>query len=212
MTMMTSMATGSTSLLASKHPAPPGGICLSSDVFRQVEGKVEFGFEDLGEMMFKNIAKPVRVYRLRLEPEMAGTLVEAKPAKPDYKLRIAVIATVTAVLVACSIVAWRNYVWPRLQERALAENAALPLPDKPSLAVLPFDNLTQAADEDYFSDGMTNSLITDLSQVSGLFVIARNTTFTYTRSSRQRAAGWSRAGSSLRPRRKCAKGSGERPN
>ena len=112
--------------------AEPGGICLSESAHMQAEGKVESAFEDIGEHEVKNIAKPVRAYRV------AGG--DAAPA---------------------------------------AAEPALGIPDKPSIAVLPFTNMSGDAEQDYFSDGITEDLITELSRFRELFVIARNTTFTY---------------------------------
>jgi len=109
--------------------AEPGGICISDDAFRQVRAKVEAEFADIGEQSLKNIARPIRVYRI-----------------------------------------------------PIAENATaptLPLPDKPSIAVLPFANLSGDPEQEYFADGMVEEIITALSRIRWLFVIARNSSFTY---------------------------------
>ncbi len=110
--------------------AEPGGICVSRVVRDQVRDKVDFGFEDMGEQQVKNIARPVRVYRIPLA-ETART------------------------------------------------KAPLPLPDKPSLAVLPFQNMTGDAEQDYFVDGIVEEITTAISRLPWLFVIARNSSFTY---------------------------------
>jgi adenylate cyclase len=112
----------------------PGGICISEDAFRQVRGKVEVEFADLGEQSLKNIASPLRVYSVR----------PASASKPR-----------------------------------LAPAASLPLPDKPSIAVLPFANMSGDPEQDYFADGMVEEIITALSRIRWLFVIARNSSFTY---------------------------------
>jgi adenylate cyclase len=114
--------------------AEPGGICLSDDAFRQVRGKVEAEFADLGEQSLKNIARPLRVYGVR--PKSA--------AEPP---------TVAAT--------------------------ALPLPDKPSIAVLPFTNMSTDPEQEFFADGIAEDIITALSRYQSLFVIARNSSFTY---------------------------------
>jgi len=111
--------------------AEPQGICISEDTYRQVKGKVDLSFEDLGERQLKNIAGPVRAYNVRL----GGTL------------------------------------------RASA--ATLALPNKPSIAVLPFQNMSGDPDQEYFADGMVEEIITALSRMPWLFVIARNSSFTY---------------------------------
>jgi adenylate cyclase len=109
--------------------AEPGGICVSRVVRDQVRDKLDFGFEDLGEQQVKNIARPVRVYRVRV----------AEDALPK---------------------------------------APLALPDKPSLAVLPFQNMTGDAEQDYFVDGIVEEITTAISRLPWLFVIARNSSFT----------------------------------
>jgi adenylate cyclase len=113
--------------------AEPGGISISEDAFRQVRGKVEAEFADIGEQGLKNIARPLRVYSVR-------------PASAP--------------------------------ERA-APTSALPLPDKPSIAVLPFANLSGDPEQEYFADGMVEEIITALSRIRWLFVVARNSSFTY---------------------------------
>ena len=113
--------------------AEPGGISISEDVWRQVQGKVAANFVDAGEQSLKNIARPVRIYRVELGKQSA-----AEPAAPT-----------------------------------------LPLPDKPSIAVLPFQNMSGDPEQEYFTDGMVEDIITGLSRIKWLFVIARNSTFTY---------------------------------
>src|SRR6202049_4892728 len=115
--------------------AEPGGICISDDAFRQVRGKIEAEFADLGEQSLKNIARPLRVYRI------GRSLVSEQPTAPL---------------------------------------TALPLPDKPSIAVLPFANMTADPEQEFFSDGIAEDVITALSRFPSLFVIARNSSFTYT--------------------------------
>jgi len=111
--------------------AAAGGICVSEDAYRQVQGKVDADFVDLGEQSLKNIARPQRIYSVR--PAAAGELMPS----------------------------------------------ALPLPDKPSLAVLPFQNMSGDPEQEYFADGMVEEIITALSRIRWLFVIARNSSFTY---------------------------------
>jgi adenylate cyclase len=111
--------------------AEPGGICISSKVYEEVNGRVELACDDIGEQQLKNIARPVHVYRIRLDGALP--VVGSAPA----------------------------------------------LPDKPSIAVLPFQNMSGDAEQEYFADGITEDLITDLSKISSLFVIARNSSFAY---------------------------------
>jgi TolB-like protein len=111
--------------------AEPGGICVSGRVQEDAEGKLEITFENAGEQQLKNIARPVRVYRVRL----SGAVPTSRPA--------------------------------------------LPLPDKPSIAVLPFQNMSDDPEQEYFADGIVEEIITALSRFRELFVIARNSSFTY---------------------------------
>jgi len=151
--------------------AEGGGICLSGTAYDQVEGKLPFAFEFSGEHAVKNIARPVRVYRLRLEPGASATTSTLRRVHRRSVIRVATILAIAAVVGAGGWAGWR-WVAPR-------ESAGLPLPDKPSVAVLPFTNLSQDAAQEYFSDGVTEALINGLSKISGLFVIARNSVFTY---------------------------------
>lgn len=110
--------------------APPGGICVSDDAYRQVRGRLEADFQDMGEQELKNIARPVRAYRFHPGGNTKATL-------------------------------------------------ALSLPDKPSIAVLPFQNMSGDPEQDYFADGVVEDIITGLSRFKWLFVIARNSSFVY---------------------------------
>ena len=111
--------------------AEAGGICISSKVYEEISGRIDLACQDIGEQQLKNIARPVRAYRVCLD-------IVASTASP-----------------------------------------ALALPDKPSIAVLPFTNMSGDAEQEYFSDGISEDIITDLSKITGLMVIARNSTFTY---------------------------------
>ena len=156
--------------------AEPGGICLSRHVFNQIKNKVDVGFEDLGEQHVKNMPEPVHAYRVLLEPEAAGALIEETPEKSNT-WKWAAAAAVVVIAVAGGL-AWLQPWVPR-EEPASLEKMAFPLPDKPSIAVLPFANMSDDRAQEYFADGITEDIITDLSKVSGLFVIARNSTFVY---------------------------------
>jgi adenylate cyclase len=121
--------------------AEPGGIAVSESIRSAVKGKVSAGFDDLGEQTVKNIAEPVRAFRV--------ISVEADA--------------------------------PR--QKPVAADSDLALPDKPSLAVLPFTNMSGDPEQEYFADGITEDIITDVSKISGLFVIARNSSFAFKKQS-----------------------------
>jgi TolB-like protein/class 3 adenylate cyclase len=158
--------------------ADAGGVCLSRPVFDQVKKQPDLGYEYLGEHEVKNIAEPVRVYRVLTEPEAAGKVIgEARRTTRTWK-RVALAATVVALVGAAVAVTWLR-PWSPAVEPASVERMAFPLPDKPSIAVLPFDNLGGDAGQDHVADGLTEDIITTLSQVSSLFVISRNSTFVY---------------------------------
>jgi adenylate cyclase len=157
--------------------ADAGGICVSRSAYDQVKDKLTLGYEYLGEHSVKNIAEPVRVYRVLMEPEAAGKVIGEKRVEPKRGLKIALAAVIVLLLVVGGFLIWRTASPP--VEVASVEKMAFPLPEKPSLAVLPFDNLSGDSSQDYFSDGITENVITSLSNVSNLFVIARNSTFTY---------------------------------
>src|SRR5262249_34886547 len=148
--------------------AEGGGICLSGTAYDQIEGKLPLTCEFAGEHTVKNIARPVRVYRLRLDSS------EPPAPSPRGVSRALAISAVVIVLVLLGGAGWVGWRWLKPPE-----SAGLPLPDRPSVAVLPFTNLSQDPAQEFFSDGVTEDLITGLSKVSGLFVIARNSVFTY---------------------------------
>jgi adenylate cyclase len=160
--------------------AEPGGICVNRAVRDQVRDKVALAFEDLGEQQVKNIVRPVRAYRVVTE---AGVRVAAAagPGRRRWTPRRAIAAgTAALVLLATGAAAiWRLYP-PYPAPTAAGAPAATPaLPDKPSVAVLPFANLSGDPAQDYLADGLTDNLLDALAQNPGLFVIARNATQVY---------------------------------
>jgi TolB-like protein/tetratricopeptide (TPR) repeat protein len=142
--------------------AQPGGICVSGTAFDHVVNKADVGFTSLGEKRLKNIADPVRVYRILLDPSKAG-----KKAGQAYwpGTRTLILAGIGALLVALAAFA---YEW-----------RGPSAPQRPAVAVLPFVNLSGDPSQDYFADGITDALITDLAKLSGLDVIARNSVSAY---------------------------------
>ena len=158
--------------------ADPGGICVSRGVYDQVKNQVPQGFEYLGEHEVKNIAEPVRIYRILLTPDLEGKII-GEFKKKSGRTKMAYAAAIIIMMVICAVILWKFYSRPPAITPASLENMAYPLPDKPSIAVLPFDNLSNDSNQEYFCDGMTEDLITDLSKISGMLVIARHSTFAY---------------------------------
>src|SRR5512136_3213922 len=155
-----------------------GGICISGTAFDHVRNKLDLGYEYLGEQTVKNIALPVRVYRVLMEPEAAGKVIGEKKQKPQKWSWKAIAAVAVSILVVGGLI-WNFYLRGPQTEHARVEKMAFPLPDKPSIAVLPFANMSGDPKEDYFGDGIAEEIITALSKTPKLFVIARNSTFVY---------------------------------
>ncbi len=156
--------------------AEPGSICISGSAFDQVKNKLSIGFEDIGAQDVKNIPEPVPAFRVVAGPVSVARATETPAAVSRWRLP-AIAAAVLAVIAAGGIAWWQPWV-PDV-EPASIDKMAFKLPKKPSIAVLPFDNLSGEKEQEYFSDGITEDIITDLSKISGLFVVARNSTFSY---------------------------------
>ena len=158
--------------------AEAGGISISGTVYEHIKDKVSLGYHYLGEQEVKNIPEPVRVYRLLTEPEDAGKIIAEEKPK-GRKLHLAALcALVLVILVTGTFAIWNYYLRPSF-EPASIEKMAYPLPEKPSIAVLPFSNLSSDTEQEYIADGITENIITGLSQIPEMFVIARNSVFTY---------------------------------
>jgi TolB-like protein/class 3 adenylate cyclase/Tfp pilus assembly protein PilF len=207
-----------------------GGICISGTAYDQVENKLWLGYKYLGEQAVKNIAKPVRVYRVLMEPEAAEKVLGEKKAKPRQWQMVTMGLVIVVIVVFAAIVIWKFYIpsapqpevvskekiaTPQLEkpstlppatevapkekltppptekitkpapppapkmEVTSKEKMAFPLPDKPSIAVLPFSNMSGNPEQEYFCDGLSEEIINALSNLPQVFVIARNSTFTY---------------------------------
>ncbi len=159
--------------------AEPGGICVSGKVREELGDKLALSFADLGEQQVKNIAKPVKVFRVLMD----GTAVPPGTRRIARRYwRGGVLSLAGLAIIVATIVLVQNLsIKPPHTHASIPpqEKPALPLPDKPSIAVLPFINMSGDREQEYFSDGITDDLITDLSRLPGLFVIARDSSFTY---------------------------------
>ena len=158
--------------------AEPGGICISGTTYDHLKSKIDVGYESLGNQRVKNIEEPIRVYRVLV----ARDTVERAVTKANKKRRgwnpLSIGASLAILVGLISVVSWWK-PWAPQPVVASIERMALPLPSKPSIVVLPFVNLSGDKAQEVFSDGMTDDLITDLSKLSDLFVIASNTSFTF---------------------------------
>ena len=153
--------------------AEPGGVCVSEVVRQSLGNKLSLAFEDLGEQRVKNIPEPIRVFRVLPASLSVARRPERTRGLGAWSAVVAAVAL--AVALAGTALWWRP--WQVTVEPASTARMALPLPDKPSIAVLPFENLSGDPEQDYFADGMTDDLITDLSKVSALFVIDSDSVF-----------------------------------
>jgi adenylate cyclase len=152
--------------------AEPGGVALSAAAFEQVEGKVPLELDDLGPQQLKNIARPVRVYRVL---QHGAT---PRPRRSGRKIALSGAVTI-ALLSLVGIIAWWIQQSPPITDTPSVDDPALMLPRGPTIAVLPFANLTDDPAQEYFSDGLTEDIITGLSRFRELMVIARNSTLKY---------------------------------
>jgi adenylate cyclase len=158
--------------------ADTGGIAISGTAYDQVKTKLGVGYAYLGEQRVKSVAETVRVYRVLMDPAAAGKTVRAsRTAVHSWRLATVIAAAVVLLLAAGAAAWWRP--WEPKIEPASVERMALPLPDKPSIAVLPFANMSGDPEQEYFADGIVEEIITALSRLRWLFVIARNSSFTY---------------------------------
>ena len=164
--------------------AEPGGVCVSGSAFDHVRGRVEAEFIDLGERALKNIARPVRVYALEVgEIARASASTPPRPAVPAKPAARALLG-IGSLLIVIAAGGWYLFIANRPAAVATGPPALLasqaPAEAKHlSIVVLPFTNLSGNPAQDYFADGVTENLTTDLSRIRNSFVIARNTAFTY---------------------------------
>jgi adenylate cyclase len=156
--------------------AEPGAICLSEDAYRQVKARLDLAVADLGPTRLKNIAEPVRAYSLQVGmPAEARPAMQTGPPKPKQRWKLASLAAGIASLLMIAGVAWYFFG----EKRPAAVVAINSPPAHLSIVVLPFKNLSGDPTQDYFADGVTDNLTTDLSRIRNSFVIANTTAWTY---------------------------------
>ncbi len=151
--------------------ADTGGICISESVYSAVGKKLPFNYEFMGEQSVKNISEGVRAYRVLFYP---GTGKEG--TKSGSSKNIVIIGAALAVLVVIAVILWPQFSFDIVDERQASTEISIA---KPTIAVLPFANVSIDVEEEYLADGMTTDLITDLSKISGIYVIARSSVFAY---------------------------------
>jgi TolB-like protein/class 3 adenylate cyclase len=157
--------------------AEPGGICVSAKVAKEVEKKLAFAFEPMGEQKVKNIAEPVQVYRVKLEGPKVQSRSRRSKKTPLGVLAASTIAILLILVAGFGAWLYRDRGMPTPQ--GAVEATAAGMPKGPGVAVLPFLNLSGNANQEYFSDGLTEDILTELSRARDLRVLARNTTFQY---------------------------------
>lgn len=156
--------------------AEPGGICVSGSAYDQLKANVEAGYEDLGERQVKNIERPVRVYKVLLDPDAVGTIIGER-RRASRQWRFGTIATTLGVFVIVSVATvWQGNLhppWSTSDETASIDQ------DKPSILILPFEAAGDDPDEEIFGDAMTEDIIAALTRFPGLRVLGRNTSFAH---------------------------------
>lgn len=154
--------------------ADPGGVLVSRTVYEHVHGKLPVAFEDTGERQLKNIEEPVRVFRLQVPGAASAPAPPRRTAPPSRRRRIVFGGVVVSLAVIAAAAAWWTGARFSPSRRAIGTE-----PPRLSIVVLPFTNLSGDPGQEYFADGITEDLTSDLSRLAGSFVISRNTAFTF---------------------------------
>ena len=160
--------------------ADAGGLCITAAIHEALSKRSAFDLQDIGEQALKGFDYPVRVYRVGLG---AGASIpnpgqSASVQKPNTTRPATLVLSVVVLISTAAFLSWYQ-PWQAREEPPSAGNMVLPLVDKPTIAVLPFENMSSETEQDYFANGMTEDLITDISKISGLQVIARHSTDPY---------------------------------
>ena len=160
--------------------AEPGGICISRTVHDSIKNKLELAFDDLGKQAVKNIAEPVHVWRVLIDGRSGKLAETGRSHRPYWRSGVLSLTGAAIVVVTVLVIQHISFKPPRTHASIPPQaKPALSLPSVPSIAVLPFTNLSGDPQQEYFSDGISNQLIEELSRLPGLLVIARNSSFAY---------------------------------
>ena len=152
--------------------ADPGGICISKTAFDHIESKLPLGYEYIGEQLVKNISKPVSAYKVLMDPRVTtSSEIEKKKVMPPWSKKSAIAVGISIIIIFMALGIWSFYLGGRLTKPATGGKA--------SIVVLPFTNLSDDPEQEYFSDGITEELIGALAKVRELKVISRTSAFFY---------------------------------
>lgn len=154
--------------------ADPGGVCISGTVFDHLKSQIDATIDPLGEVKVKNIETPIRVYKVRISESQSN---QPTPKPRTRRTLIASAGLLISILVGTTIYYDLLPLWSNPTN--VDQNDSRPVKQNPSIAVFPFDNLSNQPQQIYFADGLAADIITDLSKISGLVVLAQNTTFQY---------------------------------
>ncbi len=158
--------------------AEPGGVCISQNVYDHLKNKLKLGYEYFGEYAVKNIKDPVRVYKVLMQPADAGKLIDKIPKSLVKPWIVPAIVVMAVVLTLIGYQLFQKITAPEF-EPASIENMVFPLPEKPSIAVLPFDNMSTDPKQDNLADGVTENIISGLALIPEMLVISRYSMLTY---------------------------------
>jgi adenylate cyclase len=159
--------------------ADPGGICISKTAFDHIESKLPYGYEFLGDQTVKNIAKPVGAYRVLMDPRVT---ISGKPEKgkvSGFRPMFTLAGAAAAVVLAIAVGIWQLYPKSQKVDSPSVEKVASPLAEQPSIAVLPFANMSNDPEQEYLCDGIADQIINSIAKIPYITVIARNSSFAY---------------------------------
>ncbi len=159
--------------------AEPGGICISKTAFDHIESKLPYGYDFIGDQTVKNIAKPVGAYRVLMDPRVT---ISGKPEKEKASglRRVPILAGVAAAVVLAVVFGiWQFYPKPPKVDSPSVEKSSSPFPEQPSIAVLPFANMSKDPEQEYFCNGIADQIINAIAKIPYIMVIARNSSFAY---------------------------------